>query len=456
MEKQTTFSPETALALAADRKFFELRNLLLTAEPVDIAPLFEQMTKEQSTVVFRFLPKELAAEVFVNMEPETQEFLISSFTDSELRSILDEMFLDDTVDVIEEMPAFLVSRILSNSKPDNRIVINQLLSYPKDSAGSIMTTEYVGLRPTMTVSEAFAQIRAVGLDSETVYTCYVTKNRKLLGVISAKTLLLSDPSAVISELMTENVISVTTVDGKEEAAALFQKYGFLALPVVDSEGRMVGIITVDDALSVLREADEEDFNKMAAITPTDKPYLKTSPVRIWLSRIPWLLLMMVSATFTGMIISGFENALAAQVLLTAFIPMLMDSGGNAGSQASVTVIRGISVGEIAFRDLFKVLFKELRVSMLCGLTLATATFGKMFLVDKLLLGNEITVDIALTVCLTLALTVICAKLIGCSLPLFAKKLGFDPAVMASPFITTIVDAVSLLLYFAIATSLLGL
>ena len=456
MENQNTLSVDEALELAESKKYFQLRKLLLEAEPADIAQLFEKLSPEQSSIIFRILPKELAAEVFVEMDSEMQEFLINSFTDNELKLILDEMYLDDTVDIIEEMPAIVVTRILANSTPETRITINQLLAYPKDSAGSIMTTEFISLNPAMKVSEAFSHIRKVGIDSETIYTCYITKNRKLMGVVTVRTLLLSDPDSLISDVMTSNVISVATIDDKEEVAVIFKKYDYLALPVVDKETRLVGIITVDDAIDVISAEDEEDFTKMAAITPSDRPYLKTSPIKIWKSRIPWLLLLMISATFTGIIISSFENALAAQVLLTAFIPMLMDSGGNAGSQASVTIIRGISLGEIDFADIFKVVWKEFRVSILCGISLAIATFAKIFLVDKLIMGNEITISIALVVCITLALTIICAKIIGCIMPLLAKKLGFDPAVMASPFITTIVDAISLLIYFMMASALLGL
>ncbi len=456
MENQNTLSIEKALELAAEKKYFDLRTLLLEAEPADIAVLFEALTPELAALVFRILPKETAAEVFVEMDSDMQAYLIGSFSDHELKLILEEMYLDDTVDIIEEMPAIVVTRILANSTPVTRIAINQLLAYPKDSAGSMMTTEYVSLNPAMTVKEAFSHIRKVGVDSETIYTCYVTRSRKLLGVVTVRTLLLSPPQAVVSDIMTTNVVSVSTLDDREEAADIFRKYDFLALPVVDKEDRLVGIITVDDAIDVIREEDEEDFTKMAAITPSDRPYLKTSPFRIWQARIPWLLLLMVSATFTGIIISSFENALAAQVLLTAFIPMLMDSGGNAGSQASVTVIRGISLGEIGFSDLIKVVWKEFRVSVLCGLSLAAATFAKIFFVDKMIMGNDITIPIALVVCITLALTIVCAKIIGCSMPLLAKKLGFDPAVMASPFITTIVDAVSLLIYFMMASALLGI
>ena len=456
MENQNTLSFNQALNLANEKKYYELRKLLVEAESADIAQLFEMLSEEQATIIFRILPKELAAEVFVEMNSELQEHLIGSFTDKELRLILDELYLDDMVDIIEEMPANVVARIVSNSTPETRVTINKLLAYPKDSAGSIMTTEYVSLNYSMKVSEAFSHIRKVGTDSETIYNCYITNNRKLLGVISAKTLLLSSPDANIRDIMTTNVVSVYTTDDRESVVAIFKKYGFLALPVVDKEDRLVGIITVDDAIDIISDENEEDFTKMAAITPSDEPYLRTSPITIWKSRIPWLLILMISATFTGIIISSFEKSLSAQVILTAFIPMLMGSGGNAGSQASVTVIRGISLGEIDFPDIFKVVWKEFRVSIICGLSLGAATFAKMLLIDRLIMGSEITVLISLVVSATLALTVICAKIIGCLMPLFAKKLGFDPAVMASPFITTIVDALTLILYFILATLLLGI
>ena len=454
MEFQNTLDLELACALAKEKRFIALRNLMTEAEPVDIALLFEELSHEEAPLVFRILPKELAAEVFVEMDSDLQERFLGTFSDSELKNILAELYLDDIVDIVEEMPANVVSRILANA--EDRHTINHLLSYPSDSAGSIMTVEYINLRPDMTVQETFAHIRRVGFDSETIYTCYVTVNRKLIGVVSVQTLLLSDPDARISDVMTTNVVSVPTMMDKEEVALLFSKYDFLALPVVDKEDRLVGIITVDDAIDVISEADEEDFTKMAAITPTDRPYLKTSTVQIWLTRIPWLLILMISATFTGIIISSFENALAAQVVLTAFIPMLMGTGGNAGSQASVTVIRGLSLGEIDFRDLLRVIWKEFRVAILCGITLAVATFGKLLLVDKAIMGGDITVMIALAVSVTQLLTVICAKIIGCLLPLLAEKLRLDPAVMASPFITTIVDALSLLVYFGTASLLLGI
>lgn len=451
-----TLDFEQALLCAEQKQHHELHELLKNAEPADIAALFEHLTPDQYAYVFRILRKEAAAEVFVEMDPEMQEHLINAFTDSELRLILDELYLDDTVDIVEEMPANVVTRILKNSAPDSRIAINQLLAYPKDSAGSIMTIEFVSLHLSMTVAEAFAHIRRVGTESETIYNCYVTENRFLKGVLSVRTMLLADPQAKVGDIMTTNVISVTTTEDRETAATLLSKYDLLALPVVDNENRLVGIITVDDAIDVISEEDEEDFAKMSAITPTDRPYMKTSALTLFLTRIPWLLLLMISATFTGIIISHFENALAAQVVLTAFIPMLMGTGGNAGSQSSVTVIRGLSLGEIAFADVLKVLWKELRVSILCAISLALATFAKLIFVDKMLIGTDITVMVAAVVSITMALTVIVAKLIGSVMPLLAGKLGFDPAVMASPFITTIVDALSLLVYFSVASALLGL
>lgn len=447
---------ELCLSLAAEKKLGELSKLLKTAEPADIAILFEELPYEQRPVIFRILPKELAAEVFVFMDTDTQEHLIGAFTDNELKGILDELYLDDTVDIVEEMPASVVTRILKNSHPESRMAINQLLSYPKDSAGSIMTIEFVTLRPKMTVAEAFEHLRRTGTESETVYTCYVTDNKRLMGVVSVYTMILADPSTLISDIMNPNVISVFTSEDREVAATLLTKYDFLALPVVDTENRLVGIITIDDAIDVISEEDEEDIAKMSAIIPSDRPYIKTSPYKIWLTRIPWLMILMLSATFTGIIISSFENALAAQVALTAFIPMIMGTGGNAGSQASVTVIRGLSLSELGYSDVFEILFKELRVSLLCGISLAAATFVKILLIDNLLLGSGIGITVALVVSITMAATIIIAKLIGCSLPLLAGKLGFDPAVMASPFITTIVDALSLLVYFGVASAVLGI
>ncbi len=445
---------ELALGLYEGKKIGELGRLLKTAEPADIASLFDMIDEEQHRLIFRLLPKELAAEVFVEMDPDTQEALINSFTDKELQSVLDELYIDDTVDIIEEMPANVVTRILKNSNSDSRKAINQLLSYSGDTAGSIMTIEFVSLRPSMTVEEAFAHLRKTGTESESIYTCYVTENKKLLGVVSVYTLILSDKDAKIGDIMNPNVIAVNTSEDREAAATLLMKYDFLALPVVDNENRLVDIITIDDAVDVISEEDEEDIAKMSAITPTDRPYIKTSPFKIFLTRIPWLMILMLSATFTGIIISSFENALAAQVALTAFIPMIMGTGGNAGSQASVTVIRGLSLSELGYSDVFRILFKEFRVSLLCGGAVAIATFIKILLIDNLLLGSGITVTVSLVVALTMAFTIFIAKLIGCSLPLLAGKLGLDPAVMASPFITTIVDALSLLVYFGVASAIL--
>ena len=390
------------------------------------------------------------------MEPDAQELLIRGFSDSELREVLDELYVDDAVDIVEEMPANVVRRILSQADPDMRKDINEILRYPENSAGSIMTTEYVSLRPGMTVEEAILRIRRTGVDKETIYTCYVTKNRTLIGLVSVKDLLLAqDDDETVDKIMETNVISVHTHTDQEEVARMFSKYNFLALPVVDTENRMVGIVTFDDAMDVMEDEATEDMEIMGGMTPSDKTYLRSSTFDLFKHRIPWLMLLMVSATFTGLIITHFESALAAQVALTAFIPMLMDTGGNSGSQSSVTVIRSLSLGEIEFSDLPRVVWKEIRTAVLCGISLAAACFAKIMLVDRLMLGNkDVTCLVALVVCATMALTVLVAKVIGCALPMLAKKLGFDPAVMASPFITTIVDALSLLIYFGIASVLL--
>lgn len=455
---------EKILTLLQEKQYTALQRYLDTLNPADIAECLDDLLdsgdlpEEELPRVFRLLPKELASDTFSDMESDLQETLIEAFSDGELSQVLGDMFLDDTVDVIEEMPANIVKRILKNIDPETRKAVNQVLNYPEDSAGSIMTTEFVDLTPGMTVAEAFDHIRRTGVDKETIYICYIIgPTRKLLGLVSVKDLLLADNGAVLRDMMETNIISVSTLDDREDAAKLFTRYDFSALPVVDRENRLVGIVTVDDAIDVLQEETTEDMEKMAALTPSEHPYLKSSAFEIWKQRIPWLLILMVSATFTGMIISGFESALARYAALIAFIPMLMDTGGNSGSQASVTVIRGISLGDIAFSDLLRVLWKETRVALLCGLSLAVAAFGKILLVDGLLLHNAgITPMVALVVCLTLVCTVFFAKLVGCALPLLAKKLGFDPAVMASPFITTIVDALSLLIYFQIASTLLGI
>ena len=456
MAEHTVTMESTLRKLLEERKYSTLKDILVTMNPADVAGVFEDLADERLPRLFRLLPKELAAETFVEMEPEQQELLIRGFSDAELRAVVEELYVDDAVDLVEEMPANVVKRILAQADPQMRKEINDLLRYPENSAGSIMTTEYVSLRPQMTVSEAITRIRRTGVDKETIYTCYVTAGSKLLGTVSVKDLLLStDDSTPVSEIMDENVIAVNTLTDQEEVAQTLSKYNFLALPVVDTDERLVGIITFDDAMDVLVEETTEDIEKMAGMLPSEKSYLRSNAWDLFKHRIPWLALLMVSATFTGMIITGFESALAAQVVLTAFIPMLMDTGGNSGSQASVTVIRALSLGELEFADAPKVIWKEIQTACLCGLALAALCFGKIMLVDRLMLGNtDITVLTAFVVCFTMALTVLMAKIVGCTLPMAAKKIGFDPAVMASPFITTIVDALSLLVYFGIASALL--
>jgi magnesium transporter len=446
----------TLKALLEKKKYSTLKDILVTMNPSDVAELFEEIADERLPRLFRLLPKELAAETFVEMQPEQQELLIRGFSDAELRAVVEELYVDDAVDLVEEMPANVVKRILAQADPEMRKDINNLLQYPENSAGSIMTTEYVSLRPQMTVIQAIERIRRTGVDKETIYTCYVTDSRKLLGTVSVKDLLLAtDDSLPVAEIMDENVISVSTLTDQEEVAQTLSKYNFLARPVVDTDGLMVGIITFDDAMDVLVEETTEDIEKMAGMLPSEKAYLRSSPWELFKHRIPWLALLMVSATFTGMIITGFESALAAQVVLTAFIPMLMDTGGNSGSQASVTIIRALSLGELEFSDTPRVIWKEIRTAVLCGVALATLCFCKIMVVDRILLGNtDITTLTAFVVCFTMAVTVLIAKMVGCTLPLAAKKVGFDPAVMASPFITTIVDALSLLVYFGIASALL--
>lgn len=447
------------LRLLRDRNFKVLKPLLKELNPTDLAAIFDEVPKEDVALIFRILPKELAAETFVEMSADGKEVLIRSMNDRELKAVMEELFLDDTVDLIEEMPANVVKRIIAQSDAETRQYINEILKYPHDSAGSIMTIEFVSLPENITVADAFDRIRKTGVDKETIYTMYVTdEKKKLLGIVSAKDLLLASPSAKIGDIMEDNPIYVETSTDKEEVSRMIAKYGFLAMPVVDAEQRIVGIVTVDDAMQVLQEENTEDIAKMNAITPSDKPYLKTSVWRIWLNRIPWLLILMVSATFTGMIISANETILnngVYGIILTACIPMLMDTGGNAGSQASVTVIRGIALGEIEFKDIFRVVWKEFRAAILLSLTLAAACFIKLMLVDKLWAVNN-GLLVALVVCLSLCVTVMLAKLIGCTLPLIAKKCRLDPAVVASPFITTIVDALSLSVYCLIAVSMLGI
>ena len=449
MEHKVNYAAEEIEQMLSAKRYRELKSIFSSMEPADIALVFEDVPREQLPLLYRILPKDMAAEVFVEMDGDEQEFLISAFSDRELKEVLDEMYLDDAVDIIEEMPASVVKRILIQADPETRRQINEILKYPDDSAGSIMTIEYVSLKADMTVNDAFTRIRRTGEDKETIYTCYVTdKDRHLIGVVSVRTLLLAEPDDLIGNIMEKNVTYVTTLEDKEQVARQFDKYDYLALPVVDQEKRLVGIVTIDDAMDVMQEENTEDIEMMAAITPTDKPYMKTGVFETWKKRIPWLLLLMISATFTGAIITHYEEALGAYVVLTAFIPMLMDTGGNAGGQSSVSIIRGMALGEIEYSDTPKIVLKEVLVALACGITLAVANFIKMMVIDR------ISPIIALVVCSTLIVSVLAAKVIGCTLPILAKRIGFDPAVMASPFITTIVDAISLMVYFQIATAIL--
>ena len=444
--------------LLEEKKYSSVKDILSTMAPEDVAAILQDLDEKAGILLFRLLPKKIAADAFIEMESDFQEQLIKGFSDKELTAILDEMYVNEAVDIVEEMPANVVERILSHVDAETRKAINQILQYPENSAGSIMTTEYVSLRLGTTVGQAINQIRRKGSDKKSFYTCYVTQNRKLLGRLSVKDLLLAkDDEILIDDLMKTNVISVNTHADQEEVAQMFSKYNFMALPVVDKEENMVGIISFDDAIEVLEDETTEDIEIMAGMTPSDKTYLRASPFNLFKHRIGWLMLLMVSATFTGMIITNFESALSQLVVLTAFIPMLMDTGGNSGSQSSVTIIRSLSLGELDFSDIGTILWKEIRTALLCGLVLAVVCFAKVMLVDRLLLHNEDgTIMVAMVVCLTMTCTIIVAKIVGCTLPLLAKKLGFDPAVMASPFITTIVDALSLLVYFGIAKLLLKL
>ena len=448
--------PEEVIQLIDGRRYAELRAKLEPVPSVDIAEIFAGLDNRHDLLFFRLLPKEIAADVFVELDTDTQMALIESFSDRELSSILEEMYLDDTVDIIEEMPAAVVKRIIKSSTGENRSMINRLLRFDKDTAGAIMTTEYVRLVPDMTVGEALAHIRQIAIDKETIYTCYVTdRKRHLLGIVTAKALLLSDSEVTLEMIMEDNVVFVSTSDDKEEVARLFDRYGFLALPVVDSEQRLVGIVTVDDAMEVIREETEEDFAKMAGMAPTETTYLKTSAFEFLKARLPWLLLLMFSATISGAILTLFEDALSAALVL--FVPMIMGTGGNSGGQSSVTVIRSLSLGEIDFKDTLKVMWKEARVGVFAGVAVGVATFLKVMFIDRLLLNNpDITLIVAFAVAISLALTIMFAKLIGAILPILAKRVGLDPAVMASPFITTFVDAASLLIYFFVASEIFHL
>lgn len=455
MEQVNVTLTETIRVLLEEKKYNTLRDILVTMKPYDIAAVFEELQDEKMPILFRILPKELAAETFVEMDDDTQEFLIHGFSDSELKEVVDELFVDDAVDLIEEMPANVVKRILRQADRDMRKQINELLKYPEDSAGSIMTTEFIVLRSEMTAEMAIKRIRRTGVDKETIYTCYVTDdNNKLIGITTVKDLLLSDDDEFVRDMMEENVIAVNTLDDQEQVAQMFSNYNFLALPVVDNENRLVGIVTIDDAIDVIQEEATEDIEKMAAVLPSDKPYMKTSVWGIYKKRIPWLLVLMLSATFTSTIISSFDAMLASVIILSSFIPMITGSGGNAGSQASVSVIRALSLGEVEFKDLLIILWKEIRVSVLCGVTLAAANFVKLMVFD--LNGYDNAFVIALVVSLTLVGTIMMSKIVGSSLPLLASKIGFDPAVMANPLISTVCDSLSLLIYFAVASSILQL
>lgn len=453
---QDEFLADEIVSLYSNKKYSEIKEKLNELNPTDIAYTLEKLDDATRGIIFRFLGKENAAEAFVEFDNDTQESLIHTLSDSELQEVLDELYLDDTVDIIEEMPANVVKRILKNTDKETRRTINSLLRYPEDSAGSIMTTEFVDLKRDMTVEDAIKRIKRTAVDKETVYTCYVTdKFRKILGVTTVKELLIHDDDDMIEDFMEKNVILFHTLDDREMVANQFDKYNFLAMPVCDMEERLVGIITVDDAMDVLREESTEDIQRMAAIVPNDKPYLKTGAFETFKKRMPWLLILMISATFTQLIITSFEDKLKAVVVLTSFIPMLTGTGGNSSSQAASTIIRSLSLGEVRYKDVFKIVKKELMVGLLCGCSLAAVNFVKMLLIDRLAFQNEaVTITVALAVSLTLIVEVMIAKIIGSVLPILVKKIGFDPAVVANPFITTILDAISLLIFFQISTAVI--
>ena len=442
-------------SLLLDKKYAEFMRQIDELNEIDAAEYLMSLPDEAMLSAFRMLKKDTAAGIFSFMDLDMQEALINRMSDVEISMIIEDLFVDDAVDILEELPAIMVKRILKIARPETRNLINKFLSYPEDSAGSVMTAEFIDLHKEMTVAQAIASIRKKGIDKETVYVAYVTNESRVLeGIVSLKDLIFADPDSIIGEIMETEILSANTLDHQEEVVAMIQKYDMLALPIVDKENRLVGIVTVDDALDVIEEEATEDIEKMAAIVPTDKPYMRAGVFEIWKTRIPWLLLLMLSATFTGQIIASFESKLAAIPVLIAFIPMLMGTGGNSGGQSSVTIIRGLAVGEIENKDIWRIIWKETRVAVLCGIVLAACNFVKIILVDNLIFHNEVSLQANLVVSLTLIATVVVAKIVGCALPVAAKKVGLDPAVMASPFITTIVDAVSLLIYFAIATVIL--
>ncbi len=448
--------PDDILLLLEERNYTVLKPLLASMNAIDLAEVFEETNEDKDLLIlYRILPKDLAAETFVEMDNDVKARLIHKLTDRELRAVLDELFLDDAVDLVEEMPASVVKRVLAQSDSETRAYINEILQYPKDSAGSIMTIEFVALRPTMTVEDAFERIRRTAIDKETIYTCYVVDDTNtLLGLVTAKALMLAQKSDLVGDVMKENVIYATTTEDKEQVARTISDYGFLALPIVDREMRLVGIVTVDDAMDVLQEENTEDIAKMAAMGTSDKPYLKTGVFSLWKNRVLWLLILMLGATFTGLILNNYEARLSTY--LVACVPMIMGTGGNSGSQASVTVIRALSVGEIETRDVGKVLLKELCTALLLGITLAAACFLKLIFLDGMLLGLEgYTPQVSLVVSLALLGTVVLAKLVGAALPILAKLCRLDPAVVANPFITTIVDAVSVILFCYLSIGILG-
>ena len=437
--------------LLNEKKLSDAKNILKEMNEVDIAELIQELPEDKLVQAFRLLPKKVASEVFVNMDEDVQKNLITSLSKTEATSIIEDMFTDDAADLFDEMPAVMVTKLLSGVSKETRTQINRLLKYPDNSAGSLMAMEYIHLKKGLTIKESIERIRNQKDDFVSYDSCFVTdKERTLLGYVTVKDILINDPETLIDDIMQECEHKVNTLTDQENVAQIFKDYDYSTLPVVDMEDRLVGVITIDDIVDIIEEETTEDIEKMAAITPSDKPYMKTGVWETWKKRIPWLLLLMISATFTGQIITHFESALSTYVVLTAFIPMLMDSGGNAGSQASVSVIRSLSLDEIEYKDSLKVLWKEFRVAILCGLTLAIANFLKLMFIDN------VGVTISLVVCLTLLVTITIAKLIGSFLPILANKLGFDPAVMASPFITTLVDAASLIIYFRFATILLGI